>query len=241
MSNTDNLPKIIAVVPAAGIGRRMQSKFPKQYLTIGTKTILEHAISTLIEQPLIKRIVIVLNSKDCWFNLLPIDNTRITTTITDSQTRADSVMAGLKAVSHESWVIIHDAVRPCLHPEDLHRLLSIITVSPVGGILATPVRDTIKRSQAGNHPPIVVSHTIERQNLWHALTPQLFPINLLLTCMQRAIQEGIMLTDEASALEYEGYHPAIIFGRHDNIKVTYPEDIALASFYLLQRHHKENT
>ncbi|WWP01802.1 MAG: 2-C-methyl-D-erythritol 4-phosphate cytidylyltransferase [Candidatus Dasytiphilus stammeri] len=233
MINTDIIPNIIAVVPAAGIGRRMQSQFPKQYLTIGTKTILEHAISTLIEQPLIKRIIIVLNSKDCWFNLLPIDNTRITT-ITGSKTRADSVMAGLQAVSDESWVIIHDAVRPCLSPEDLHRLLSIITVSPVGGILATPVRDTIKRSQAGN--PIVVSHTLERQNLWHALTPQLFPLNLLLTCMQRTIQEGIMLTDEASALEYEGYHPAIIFGRHDNIKVTYPEDLALASFYLLQRH-----
>ncbi|WWO98014.1 MAG: 2-C-methyl-D-erythritol 4-phosphate cytidylyltransferase [Candidatus Dasytiphilus stammeri] len=235
MINTD----IIAVVPAAGIGRRMQSQFPKQYLTIGTKTILEHAISTLIEQPLIKRIVIVLNSKDCWFNLLPIDNTRITT-ITGRQSRAASVMAGLQAVSHESWVIIHDAVRPCLHPEDLHRLLSVITVSPVGGILATPVRDTIKRSKAAGNP-IVVSHTIERQNLWHALTPQLFPISLLLTCMQRAIKQGIMLTDEASALEYEGYHPAIIFGRHDNIKVTYPEDLALASFYLLQRHHKENT
>ncbi|WWP01252.1 MAG: 2-C-methyl-D-erythritol 4-phosphate cytidylyltransferase [Candidatus Dasytiphilus stammeri] len=237
MINTDNFPSIIAVVPAAGIGRRMQSQFPKQYLTIGTKTILEHAISTLIEQPLITRIVIVLNSEDCWFHLLPIVyNTRITT-ITGRQTRADSVMAGLKAVPHESWVMIHDAVRPCLHPEDLYRLLSVITDSPVGGILATPVRDTIKCSQGGN--PVVVSHTIERQNLWHALTPQLFPISILLPCMQRAIKEGIMLNDEASALEYEGYHPAIILGRHDNIKVTYPEDIALASFYLLQQHHKE--
>ncbi|WWP00851.1 MAG: 2-C-methyl-D-erythritol 4-phosphate cytidylyltransferase [Candidatus Dasytiphilus stammeri] len=239
MINTDNFPNIIAVVPAAGIGRRMQSQFPKQYLTIGTKTIIEHAISTLIEQPLIKRIVIVLNSEDCWFNLLPIVyNTRIVT-ISGKQTRADSVMAGLQAVPHKSWVMIHDAVRPCLHSEDLHRLLSVITDSPMGGILATPVRDTIKRSKVGN--PLVVSHTIERQNLWHALTPQLFPISLLLPCMQRALKKGILLTDEASALESEGYHPAIILGRYDNIKVTYPEDIALATFYLLQQHHKEKT
>ena len=99
------------------------------------------------------------------------------------------------------------------------------------GILAAPVRDTMKRAQVGQS---IISHTVERQDLWHALTPQLFPLELLKLCLQRALDEGATVTDEASALEHCGYHPLLVAGRADNIKVTRPEDLALAAFYLTQ-------
>ncbi|MNH31742.1 2-C-methyl-D-erythritol 4-phosphate cytidylyltransferase [compost metagenome] len=140
-------------------------------------------------------------------------------------------MAGLQLAGEAEWVLVHDAARPCLHAEDLDRLLAITEHSKVGGILAAPVRDTMKRGEPGQE---TISHTVERQDLWHALTPQLFPLQLLKLCLQRALDEGAAVTDEASALEHCGYHPQLIAGRSDNIKVTRPEDLALAAFYLTQ-------
>ncbi|WP_199063641.1 2-C-methyl-D-erythritol 4-phosphate cytidylyltransferase, partial [Serratia sp. ASV30] len=142
-----------------------------------------------------------------------------------------SVLAGLQLAGNAHWVLVHDAARPCLHPDDLERLLAITAHSKVGGILAAPVRDTMKRAQVGQS---IISHTVERQDLWHALTPQLFPLELLKLCLQRALDEGATVTDEASALEHCGYHPLLVAGRADNIKVTRPEDLALAAFYLTQ-------
>jgi 2-C-methyl-D-erythritol 4-phosphate cytidylyltransferase len=107
----------------------------------------------------------------------------------------------------------------------------------VGGILAAPVRDTMKRAEAGKQ---AIAHTVDREALWHALTPQLFPLELLRTCLERALREGATITDEASALEYCGYHPELVIGRSDNIKVTRPEDLALAAFYLTQSQNKES-
>ncbi|ASL81511.1 2-C-methyl-D-erythritol 4-phosphate cytidylyltransferase [Serratia marcescens] len=224
-------PSVIAVLPAAGIGSRMQAECPKQYLTIGRHSIVEHAIHALLRHPRIERVIVAISPEDRQFERLPIaQDPRVTVTQGGKQ-RADSVMAGLKLAGDADWVLVHDAARPCLHADDLERLLAITAHSKVGGILAAPVRDTMKRAEPGRD---TIAHTVERQDLWHALTPQLFPLPLLKQCLQRALDEGANVTDEASALEYCGYHPQLIAGRADNIKVTRPEDLALAAFYLTQ-------
>jgi 2-C-methyl-D-erythritol 4-phosphate cytidylyltransferase len=224
-------PQVIAVLPAAGIGSRMQADCPKQYLTIGHQTLLEHAIHALLRHPRITQVIVAINPEDQQFKTLPIASDPRVLVTEGGQQRADSVMAGLQLAGNAQWVLVHDAARPCLHPDDLERLLAITAHSKVGGILAAPVRDTMKRAQVGQS---IISHTVERRDLWHALTPQLFPLELLKLCLQRALDEGAVVTDEASALEHCGYHPLLVAGRSDNIKVTRPEDLALAAFYLTQ-------
>ncbi|CNK53032.1 2-C-methyl-D-erythritol 4-phosphate cytidylyltransferase [Yersinia frederiksenii] len=229
-----SLPDIVAVLPAAGIGSRMQADCPKQYLMAGGKTIIEHAIFSLLSHPRIQRIIVVIHPQDQQFSSLPIAEDPRISVVHGGEQRADSVMAGLQYAGQAEWVLVHDAARPCLHADDLEKLLSIIEHSKVGGILAAPVRDTMKRSEAGVQ---AIAHTVDRQALWHALTPQLFPLELLKMCLSRALQDGAVVTDEASALEHCGYHPILVSGRSDNIKVTRPEDLALAEFYLTQRRN----
>ncbi|PHZ33586.1 2-C-methyl-D-erythritol 4-phosphate cytidylyltransferase [Yersinia mollaretii] len=231
-----SLPKVIAVLPAAGIGSRMQSDCPKQYLTVGGKTLIEHAIASLLGHPRIQQIIVVIHPQDTQFSTLPIALDPRIRLVHGGEQRADSVMAGLQCAGQAEWVLVHDAARPCLHRDDLDKLLSIIGHSKVGGILAAPVRDTMKRSEAGIQ---AIAHTVDRQALWHALTPQLFPLELLKLCLSRALHEGAVVTDEASALEHCGYHPILVSGRLDNIQVTRPEDLALAEFYLTRLHHME--
>ncbi|PVZ85680.1 2-C-methyl-D-erythritol 4-phosphate cytidylyltransferase [Serratia sp. S1B] len=228
---SDPFSPVIAILPAAGIGSRMQADCPKQYLTIGHQTILEHAIQALLRHRRISQVIVVISPEDHQFQTLPIaQDPRVRVTL-GGRLRADSVMAGLQLAGNAQWVLVHDAARPCLHADDLERLLAITEYSPVGGILATPVRDTMKRAVVGQP---AIAHTVERQDLWHALTPQLFPLELLKLCLQRALDEGVAVTDEASAMEHSGYHPLLVEGRSDNIKVTRPEDLALAAFYLTQ-------
>ncbi|CNE76916.1 2-C-methyl-D-erythritol 4-phosphate cytidylyltransferase [Yersinia frederiksenii] len=231
-----SLPEIVAVLPAAGIGSRMQADCPKQYLIAGGKTIIEHAIFSLLNHPRIQRVIVVLHPQDQQFSSLSIAQDPRISVVHGGEQRADSVMAGLLYAGRAEWVLVHDAARPCLHADDLERLLSIIEYSKVGGILAAPVRDTMKRSEAGVQ---AIAHTVDRQALWHALTPQLFPLELLKMCLSRALQDGAVVTDEASALEHCGYHPILVSGRSDNIKVTRPEDLALAEFYLTQRQNPQ--
>jgi 2-C-methyl-D-erythritol 4-phosphate cytidylyltransferase len=236
--NMHSLPaEVIAVVPAAGIGSRMQATCPKQYLTIGQQTLLEHSIARLFSHPAIKQVIVALSPDDAQFASLPLARDPRVLSVTGGETRAESVLAGLRAAQGAGWVLVHDAARPCLHPDDLARLLQVRETSRVGGILAAPVRDTMKRGEPG---VAAVAHTVEREDLWHALTPQFFPHQLLTACLTRALAEGATITDEASALEYCGYHPLLVSGRSDNIKVTRPEDLALAAFYLSQIQLKES-
>ncbi len=225
------------MVPAAGIGSRMQATCPKQYLTIGQQTLLEHSIARLFSHPAIKQVIVALSPDDAQFASLPLARDPRVLSVTGGETRAESVLAGLRAAQGAGWVLVHDAARPCLHPDDLARLLQVRETSRVGGILAAPVRDTMKRGEPG---VAAVAHTVEREDLWHALTPQFFPHQLLTACLTRALAEGATITDEASALEYCGYHPLLVSGRSDNIKVTRPEDLALAAFYLTQIQLKES-
>ncbi|KNC07977.1 2-C-methyl-D-erythritol 4-phosphate cytidylyltransferase [Pantoea sp. BIGb0393] len=237
MNKRPILADVIAVVPAAGVGSRMQAACPKQYLTIGQFTLLEHSVARLLAHPAVKQVIVPVSSDDGWFDSLPLAQDSRVVRVTGGDTRAESVLAGLKAIQHHQWVLVHDAARPCLHPDDLARLLAVREYSNVGGILAAPVRDTMKRGEPGK---AVIAHTVEREDLWHALTPQFFPHQLLTACLTRALNEGATITDEASALEYCGYHPQLVSGRSDNIKVTRPEDLALAAFYLTQIQLQES-
>ncbi|ADD78215.1 MULTISPECIES: 2-C-methyl-D-erythritol 4-phosphate cytidylyltransferase [Pantoea] len=238
MNNRSHSADVIAVVPAAGIGSRMQATCPKQYLTIGQHTLLEHSIARLFSHPDVSQVIVALSPDDRHFAALPLaDDPRVICVI-GGDTRAESVLAGLQAAQGASWVLVHDAARPCLHPDDLDRLLQLRETSKTGGILAAPVCDTMKRGEPGQ---AAIAHTVDRDNLWHALTPQFFPRALLTASLMRALNEGATITDEASALEYCGYHPELVTGRSDNIKVTRPEDLALAAFYLSQIQSKEST
>lgn len=225
---------LAAIVPAAGIGTRMQSVCPKQYLFIDDKRIIEYTLSTLLAHPLIKKVVVALHPDDTLFYSLPIAQDPRITTVIGGATRAHSVMAGLQVITEFDWILVHDAARPCLRFSDLDKLIEQVLLSDQGGILATPMRDTIKQSFVDNNQ---ISHTIDRSYLWHALTPQMFPNTLLTNCLQRAISEQAIITDEASAIEFCGYHPRLISGHADNIKVTLPEDLVLATFYL--KHYKK--
>ncbi|ELX8379517.1 2-C-methyl-D-erythritol 4-phosphate cytidylyltransferase [Providencia vermicola] len=227
-------PQIVAIIPAAGIGSRMNADCPKQYLQVAGKTIIEHTISALLLNPSVTHIVVALSPDDDYFAKLDIAQDPRVTTVNGGKERADSVMAGLNLLAknesmQNKWVLVHDAARPCLHQDDLNKIIQLSTKECCGGILAAPVRDTMKRSFKTS---ALIDHTVEREALWHALTPQFFPLLLLRDCLSKALKENAVITDEASALEYCGYQPVLVSGRSDNLKVTRPEDLALAEFYL---------
>ncbi len=224
------------VVPAAGVGKRMQTSVPKQYLKIANKTLIEHSLENLLRHPQIKQIIVVLSPNDVSFKQLPIiQHSKISTVLGGSE-RCDSVLAGLQQVNpQEEWVLVHDAARPCLCHDDLTRLLTLAESGSIGGILATPVRDTMKRSEP--HPEVnyqQVSKTESRDNLWHALTPQFFPLALLKFALEQASAQQASITDEASAMEFIEQPVLLVIGKSSNIKVTQPEDLLLAEFYLSQ-------
>ncbi|WP_026376391.1 2-C-methyl-D-erythritol 4-phosphate cytidylyltransferase [Aestuariibacter salexigens] len=227
---TDN---ITAIVPAAGVGRRMQADRPKQYLPLAGKTLLQCTLENLISHPSIVHIVVALHPEDPFFPSLDIASANWLTTVAGGQERADSVLAALQKVTDCDWVMVHDAARPCVLHDDIDRLLALCETGEDGGILAYPVRDTMKRAQQANGSR--VSHTEPRQGLWHALTPQLFRRQYLLQALTQALASGVEVTDEASAIEWYGGSVKLVESSASNIKVTRPEDLALAEFYLTQQ------
>lgn len=227
-------PAIYAVIPAAGIGTRMQADRPKQYLTLAGKTILEHSLHALVSHSAISEVIVALHPDDPYFAALSLASRPWLTTVTGGNERADSVLNALKALPDDSWALVHDAARPCLDHADIDGLLTVTGRDDVaGGILATPVRDTMKRARAGQ---ATVAHTESRDDLWHALTPQLFPTGLLRQALTDGLAAGHPITDEASAMELAGYKVALIDANPANIKITRPADLPLAAFYLHQQN-----
>ncbi|WP_298775894.1 2-C-methyl-D-erythritol 4-phosphate cytidylyltransferase [uncultured Shewanella sp.] len=219
---------VIAVVPAAGIGRRMGAQIPKQYLMLNEQSILGHTLDCLLSHPRIDQVVVALHPEDQHFRLLPQSRHAKLCSVMGGGERADSVLAALEAVDDASWVLVHDAARPCLSHGDIDTLLQSRERFPQGVILGSPVRDTMKRANDEQ----LISETVSRDNLWHALTPQCFNAQVLRNNIALALSKGIAITDEASAMEWAGISPGIIEGRADNIKVTHPNDLALASLFL---------
>ena len=238
-------PQVVAVIPAAGIGSRMKADRPKQYLTLLGKTILEHTIETLLSHEAIDHIVIAINPNDRFFKTLTIAQHPRVKTVEGGTERANSVLNAVSTLNDNAWALVHDAARPCVNKDDISTLLKVITNSHVaGGILATPVRDTMKRGVSETctknpeqeTPALPLVHKTEsRVDLWHALTPQLFPARLLKKALISALNSGADITDEASAMEFNGYHVALIDSNPANIKITHPGDLPLATFYLQQK------
>lgn len=223
---------IVAVVPAAGVGSRMKADRPKQYLTINAITILEHTVNKLLSHPQVSKVVVAVSEGDPYFPELSLSQHPDVVRVKGGNERADSVLSALNYIQESGlgdWVMVHDAARPCIQQGDIDKLIEAALSHPVGGILAAPVRDTMKRGVDGQ-----IDHTVERANLWHALTPQMFRTLPLQQALTEALEQGVSITDEASAFEWKGASPALVAGRSDNFKVTQPEDLALAEFYLSQ-------
>jgi len=221
--------QLSAVIPAAGIGKRVGATIPKQYLSILNRTIIEFSLAPFLEHPEIQRVVVSLAENDQWFASLPVAKHPKIETVIGGAERVDSVLAALEKISSDDYVLVHDAARPCITKHDIDKLITAVKGQELGGILASKVRDTMKRGD--DHHRILT--TVERNNLWHALTPQMFINKSLINAIKENTQPE-KITDEASALEMSGLPVNIIEGRSDNLKVTREEDLKLAAFYLSQ-------
>lgn len=220
-----------AVVPAAGVGKRMGADRPKQYLPLAGKTVIEHTLERLLAAAAWQGIAVSIGEEDPYWPELPVAGHPQIQRARGGRERADSVLNGLEHIHDrardEDWVLVHDAARPCLTAEDVQKLIATLQDEPVGGILALPVSDTLKRVENG-----AIVATVDRSAIWRALTPQMFRYGLLRHALLDAAAKGAAVTDEASALELLGHRPAIVEGRPDNLKITRPEDLDLAEFYL---------
>jgi len=224
---------LTAIVPAAGIGSRMGADCPKQYLTLAGKTILEHTLGCLLSHPAIARVIVALAPHDEWFEQLAVAADPRVLRVEGGSERAYSVLNALHVVEGK-WVLVHDAARPCLTQGDLDALIASAMACD-GAILGSRVRDTMKRTDgAGN-----IVATVEREQLWHALTPQMFPTGTLKRALEEGLALGALITDEASAMERAGFTVKMVEGRADNIKVTRPEDLSLAELFLQQQSARQ--
>ncbi|KTC21003.1 MULTISPECIES: 2-C-methyl-D-erythritol 4-phosphate cytidylyltransferase [Pseudomonas] len=223
---TASLPAFWAVIPAAGVGARMAADRPKQYLQLGGRTILEHSLDCFLDHPCLKGVVVSIAADDpYWPGLACASDTRIQRAA-GGRERADSVLNALlllhaQGAADNDWVLVHDAARPNLARDDLDRLLGELANDPVGGLLAVPARDTLKRADANGR----VSATIDRSTVWQAYTPQMFRLGALHRALADSLVADVAITDEASAIEWSGQAPRLVEGRNDNIKVTRPEDL----------------
>jgi len=220
--------RYFALLPAAGIGARMSVSMPKQYLDIAGRPMIWHAIRAFEQHAAIERIDVVLSAEDAYWDEWDWSGfEKLRVLRCGGATRAESVLNGLRAMSVEAedWVLVHDAARPCLSQALLHRLLEALSSDAVGGILAAPVADTLKK--AG--PEGRIAHTVPREGLWGAQTPQMFRYGVLLKAL---LQAGVSVTDEASAIEALGLSPRLVESDLSNLKVTFPRDLEVAAWWV---------
>jgi 2-C-methyl-D-erythritol 4-phosphate cytidylyltransferase len=230
-----------AIIPAAGIGKRMQADRPKQYLSLHNKTVIEHTLDRLLSLNEIAGVVLSLSKTDKYWSELHYHSKKPLLIAKGGNQRSDSVLNALKLLQMssigsdsnacEKWVLVHDAARPCVRGDDIQKLINQASQSDDGGLLALPVRDTMKRSNKNNQ----VENTVEREGLWHALTPQMFQLDLLFNALQKAKKNKLSVTDDASAMELAGYHPQLIEAHEDNIKITRAFDLQLAELFLMNQ------
>lgn len=225
--------KFWGIVPAAGVGKRMQANRPKQYLELAGKTVIEQALSRLLQADVFEAIAVAISGEDPYWPELAIAKHEKILTAAGGKERADSVLSALRSIngkaSDNDWVLVHDAARPCITASDIHHLIACLIHDEVGGILVLPSHDTLKNVQDGR-----IDGTLDRNHIWRALTPQMFRYGMLKSALEEA-EGNPAITDEASALELKGLKPKIVEGRPDNIKITRPEDLPLAQFYMGQQ------
>lgn len=235
MSNQEN---IWGIMPAAGIGSRMQSQVPKQYLTLAGKAVIEHSVDLLLSVPSLRLLTVCLSPGDVHFMETMSDRTRLAT-VDGGLTRADSVLNGLKSLvgsaSERDWVIVHDAARPCLSKNTLNSFIEKVTDDGVGGIMAIQSKDTLKQG-VSYEGQLEVESTIDRSKIWQAQTPQMFRFGALKESLERCRAAAFEVTDEASAVELAGHTVRLYEGSARNIKITTPEDKDIAEFFLSHRN-----
>lgn len=225
-------PRIWAVLPAAGIGRRMGMGIPKQYLPLLGRPIVRWTLDALLAPASVHGAVIALAAEDPHWDALDYHHAKPLHRVIGGAERSDSVHAALEYLlgiaSPSDWVLVHDAVRPCVTAEELERLIAAATEREDGALLAVPVRDTLKRQEANGR----VRDTASRDGLWHALTPQMFPLGVLHAALNTVIEREAQVTDESQAMEIAGYQPLLVEGQATNLKVTRRTDLALAEAIL---------
>ena len=224
---------IWAVLPAAGIGRRMGSSIPKQYLSIDGAPLILHSLRRLSAVKKIEKIVVVIHPEDSrWAELeksIKEEFGNRIITVMGGGERYQSVLNGLTALTEfagkDDWVLVHDAVRPCVRTSDIENLIQKVSLHSRGGLLGSPVDNTLKRVDK----ELTVIETVDRESYWNALTPQMFRFALLKESIQTVVVSGEQVTDEAGAREVAGFKPIMIAGHKDNIKITVEADLVLAS------------
>lgn len=227
------MPRYFAIVPAAGSGSRFGAEKPKQYLPLLGRPLIFHTLAALCACPEIDRVLVVLAADDDWWHRYDWNGLgpKLETVRCGGATRAESVTNGLRAASMAAtdadWVLVHDAARPCISQPLLARLIDELADDPVGGILAVPVADTLKRADADQR----VAATEPRDGLWQAQTPQMFRYGLLRDALA-GVRE---VTDEAGAIEVLGHKPKLVRSEATNLKVTFPADLVIAEWILRGR------
>ncbi|AKH38801.1 MULTISPECIES: 2-C-methyl-D-erythritol 4-phosphate cytidylyltransferase [Nitrosomonas] len=232
------MPRFIALIPAAGTGSRMNNELPKQYLSLAGKPMIYHALHTLCHSSHIFRVFVILAPDDHEWNRYDWSSfaDKLVVKYCGGATRADSVLNGLKAMQQtdgsivkDDWILVHDAARPCLTIFQLDQLIDALALDEVGGLLAIPVADTLKRADLNQR----VMGTESRNGLWQAQTPQMFRLGLLMDALSKVNSAAI--TDDASAIEALGLDPRLVLSDAYNFKVTYPQDLALAELILQKK------
>jgi len=223
--------KYWVVVPAAGAGRRMGEEIPKQYLELSGQAVLLHTLKRLASCPGIAGVFLGVTAGDPYWQKMSFDASWLKQVCDGGAERADTVslvlesMAGM--VDENDWVLVHDAARPCITHEDILQLIKLASEQG-GGLLGRPLSDTVKLAGSDAR----VRKTIPRDGLWRAQTPQMFRYGELRLALLNAKEKGMVITDEASAMEFSGYQPLMVQGRSDNIKITVPGDLELAQVYI---------
>ncbi|RQU89415.1 2-C-methyl-D-erythritol 4-phosphate cytidylyltransferase [Burkholderia cenocepacia] len=227
-------PRLFALIPCAGTGSRSGSAVPKQYRTLAGRALLHYTLAAFDACSEFAQTLVVLAPDDSHFDARRFAGLRFAVRRCGGGSRQASVLNGLLelaefgATDHD-WVLVHDAARPGITPELIRTLVATLKDDPVGGIVALPVADTLKRVPVGGD---AIARTESRDALWQAQTPQMFRIGMLREAILQAQREGHDLTDEASAIEWAGHTPRVVQGSLRNFKVTYPEDFALAEAIL---------
>ncbi len=238
--NADTEPRCYALLPCAGVGSRSGAALPKQYVQIAGRPMVAHTLAALADVPRLTATLVVLASDDEHFEtLLPaFEGERGWVCKRGGATRADTVSGGLeellaRGARRDDWVLVHDAARCLLRPAWVERLMAACLSDAVGGLLALPVADTLKRAEAGR-----VAETLPRADKWAAQTPQMFRIGALHDALARALGSGLAVTDEAGAIEATGRRPLLVEGDAANLKVTWPSDFTLAERLLAERNEE---
>ena len=240
LKSASNKERYWAIVPAAGAGKRMQADLPKQYLLLHGKSVIEYTIERLASHPLISEIIVLVAKGDSYWPKINLTQfAKPVNTYEGGVERCHSVLNGLLALTDKAdandWVLVHDAARPCVRLDDIDRLIEQCQDGD-GGVLGSATKDTMKQVDEHNR----VSQTLDRSIIWHAFTPQMFRYGPLRKALEQGMNADELVTDEAMAMERAGYHPLMVQGHADNIKITRPEDLSIAEYYLQQQSMEQS-